>query len=210
MSVKIKLCGMFREQDIDYVNEALPDYIGFIVMFPKSHRNIGLETALRLKKRLSPDIKSVAVSVDAPVERFAEFASSGAADALQLHGNEDAEYIAALRRLTGVPLIKAVKVASTADIDRANSLDVDFLLLDGGTGSGKAFDHSLISEWLLIDRKRITKPFFLAGGLTPENVRQAALDVMPFGVDMSSGIETNKQKDREKILAAVHEIRSVK
>lgn len=204
MSVKIKLCGMFREQDIEYVNAAKPDYIGFIVMFPKSHRNIDLETALRLKKRLSPEIKSVAVSVNAPVERFAEFTNSGAADVLQLHGSEDAEYIAALRRLTDVPLIKAVKVASPADIEKANLLDVDFLLLDSGTGSGKAFDHSLI------DRERITKPFFLAGGLTPENVRAAALETKPYGVDMSSGIETNKVKDREKILAAVNEIRSIK
>lgn len=204
MSVKIKLCGMFREQDIDYVNEALPDYVGFVVMFPKSHRNIDLKTALRLKKRLSPDIKSVAVSVDAPVEEFAEFALSGAADVLQLHGNEDAEYIARLRKLTSVPLIKAVKVASAADIERANLLDVDFLLLDSGTGSGKAFDHSLI------DRERITKPFFLAGGLSPENVRAAALETKPYGVDMSSGIETNKVKNREKILAAVNEIRSIK
>lgn len=204
MSVKIKLCGMFREQDIDYVNEALPDYVGFVVMFPKSHRNIDLKTSLRLKKRLSPDIKSVAVSVDAPVEEFAEFALSGAADVLQLHGNEDAEYIARLQKLTSVPLIKAVKVASAADIERANLLDVDFLLLDSGTGSGKAFDHSLI------DRERITKPFFLAGGLSPENVRAAALETKPYGVDMSSGIETNKVKDREKILAAVNEIRSIK
>lgn len=204
MSVKIKLCGMFREQDIDYVNEALPDYVGFVVMFPKSHRNIDLKTSLRLKKRLSPDIKSVAVSVDAPVEEFAEFALSGAADVLQLHGNEDAEYIARLQKLTSVPLIKAVKVASAADIERANLLDVDFLLLDSGTGSGKTFDHSLI------DRERITKPFFLAGGLSPENVRAAALETKPYGVDMSSGIETNKVKDREKILAAVNEIRSIK
>lgn len=203
MSVKIKLCGMFREQDIEYVNEAKPDYIGFIVMFPKSHRNIGLKTALRLKKRLSPDIKSVAVSVDAPVEEFAEFALSGAADVLQLHGNEDVEYIARLRKLTSVPLIKAVKVTSAADIERANLLDVDFLLLDSGMGSGKAFDHSLI------DRERITKPFFLAGGLTPENLVQAAKAVRPYGVDLSSGIETDKLKDRGRILAAVRNIRSV-
>lgn len=201
MSVKIKLCGMFRDRDIDYVNEAKPDYIGFIVMFPKSHRNIDLETALRLKKRLSPDIKSVAVSVDAPVEAFAEFALSGAADILQLHGNEDADYIARLRSLTDVPLIKAVKVTDFADIKRAQSLDVDFLLLDSGTGSGSTFDHSLI------DRERITKPFFLAGGLTPENVRAAALETEPYAVDMSSGIETDKVKDREKILEAVRAMR---
>lgn len=193
---------MFRDRDIDYVNEAQPDYIGFIVMFPKSHRNIDLETALRLKKRLLPSIKSVAVSVNAPAERLAEFANSGAAELLQLHGSENAEYITKLKKLTNAPLIKAIKVTSFEDIEKAQSLDIDFLLLDSGTGSGKPFDHSLI------DRERITKPFFLAGGLTPENVRAAALEVKPYGVDMSSGIETNKVKDRGKILAAVREARN--
>lgn len=202
MSVKIKLCGMFRDCDIDFVNEAKPDYIGFVVMFQKSHRNIDLDTALRLKKRLLPEIQSVAVSVDAPVEKLAEFANSGAAELLQLHGNEDAEYIARLRELTDANIIKAVKVASLADIEAAGALDADFLLLDSGTGSGRAFDHSLI------DRSRITKPFFLAGGLTPENVRAAALAVEPYGVDMSSGIETDKVKDKEKILAAVRAVRN--
>ena len=207
MSVKIKLCGMFRDDDIDYVNEALPDYIGFIVMFPKSHRNIDLETALRLKKRLDSRIRSVAVSVDAPVEQFAEFARSGAADLLQLHGNENAEYIARLRTLTNAPLIKAVKVTDFSDIKAAETLDADFLLLDSGTGSGKVFDHSVIQ------RDKISKPFFLAGGLTPENLAQAARGVNPYGVDLSSGIETNKLKDRTKILAAVkaiHELRELK
>lgn len=199
--MKIKLCGMFRDCDIDFVNEAKPDYIGFIVMFPKSHRNIGLETALRLKKRLSLEIKSVAVSVNAPPERLAEFAESGAAELLQLHGSEDAAYIARLRELTSAKIIKAVKVTSLADIEAAQALDTDFLLLDSGTGSGKAFDHSLI------DKSRITKPFFLAGGLTPENVRAAALEVEPYGVDMSSGIETDKLKDKDKILAAVKAVR---
>lgn len=203
MNTKIKLCGMFRECDIDYVNEALPDYIGFIALFPKSHRNISLETALRLKARLSPKIKSVAVSVDADAERLAEFAISGAAELLQLHGSEDAEYIARLRELTSVPIIKAVKVTSFDDIAAAQELDADFLLLDSGTGSGRMFDHSVIN------RERISKPFFLAGGLTPENAAQAALEVNPYGIDMSSGIETDKLKSRGKILAAVKAIRSL-
>lgn len=200
--MKIKLCGMFRECDIDYANEAKPDYIGFIVMFPKSHRNIDLETALRLKSRLDPGIKSVAVSVDAPLEKFAEFALSGAADILQCHGNEDADYIARLRALTNVPIFKAVKVTSAADIEEADKLGADFLLLDSGTGSGKIFDHSLIS-------KEIKTPFFLAGGLTPENVAKAAQKIHPYGVDMSSGIETDKLKDRTKMLAAVKAVRRI-
>lgn len=202
MNVKIKLCGMFRECDIDYVNEAKPDYIGFIVMFPKSHRNIDLETALRLKARLSPEIRSVAVSVNAPVELLAEFAVRGAAELLQCHGSEDAEYIARLSELTGVPIIKAVKVTSAADIENAQKLGADYLLLDSGTGSGKTFDHSLI------DTEKIRIPFFLAGGLTPENIGRAVRDVRPYGVDLSSGIETDKLKDREKIIAAVKEARN--
>lgn len=201
MNTKIKLCGMFRECDIEYVNEAKPDYIGFIVMFPQSHRNIDLETALRLKSRLSPEIKSVAVSVNAPVELFAEFAVRGAAELLQCHGGEDADYIARLRDLTGVPIIKAVKVTCAADVENAQKLGADYLLLDSGTGSGTVFDHSLI------DPERIRVPFFLAGGLTPENIEQAVREMHPYAVDMSSGIETDKLKDREKILAAVREVR---
>lgn len=202
MSTKIKLCGMFRECDIDYVNEAKPDYIGFIVMFPKSHRNIDIETALRLKSRLSPEIKSVVVSVNAPVERLAEFAIRGSAELLQCHGSENADYIAELRRLTNVPIIKAVKVTSAADIENAQKLGADYLLLDGGTGSGIPFDHSLI------ERDKIRVPFFLAGGLNPDNLGAAIRAVKPFAVDLSSGIETDNLKDREKILAAVREVRN--
>lgn len=202
--MKIKLCGMFRDEDIDYVNEALPDYIGFVVMFPKSHRNISLETALRLRKRLDSRIKSVAVSVDAPVEKLAEFALSGAADMLQLHGSENADYIAKLRQLTSVPIIKAVIVKTAGDVQNARNIDADFLLLDSGTGSGKTFDHSMIRC------AEITKPFFLAGGLTPENLAQAAREVKPYAVDLSGGIETDKLKDREKILTAVKIIHELK
>lgn len=201
--MKIKLCGMFRECDIDYVNEALPDYTGFIVMFPKSHRNIDLETALRLRSRLDKRITPVAVSVNADLEEFARYAQSGAADVLQCHGNEDAEYIARLRELARVPIIKAVKVTCAADIENADHLGADFLLLDSGTGSGLKFDHTLIP-------RDVKTPFFLAGGLTPENVREAALRIKPYGVDMSSGIETNKRKDREKILAAVKAVRGIR
>ena len=72
--MKIKLCGMFRDCDIDYANEARPDYIGFILGFPKSHRNIDMETARRLRSRLSPEIKAVGVFVDSPETTCAEYA----------------------------------------------------------------------------------------------------------------------------------------
>lgn len=200
MSVKIKLCGMFRDCDIDYANEAMPDYIGFVLEFPKSHRSIDRETALRLKKRLSPEIKSVGVFVNSPETTCAEYANCGIIDLIQLHGGEDAEYIKRLRELTKAPIIKAVKVRSADDITQAQTLGADFLLLDNGTGTGKCFDHSLISG------VEIRQPFFLAGGLTPDNLRQAALDIQPYCVDLSSGIETDRVKDREKMLAAVRAV----
>lgn len=201
MSVKIKLCGMFRECDIDYANEAQPDYIGFVLEFPKSHRSINMQTAERLKRRLSPNIKVVGVFVNSAETTCAEYANCGIIDLIQLHGGENAEYIKRLRALTNAPIIKAVKVRSAEDIAQAQELGADYLLLDNGTGTGQCFDHSLI------DRAAIRQPFFLAGGLTPENLRQAALDIQPYCVDLSSGIETDRVKDREKMLAAVRAVR---
>ena len=202
MSVKIKLCGMFRECDIDYANEAQPDYIGFVLEFPKSHRSIDFQNAERLKRRLSPEIKSVGVFVNSPETTCAEYANCGIIEMIQLHGGEDAEYIKRLRELTEAPIIKAVKVCSAADITQAQTLGADFLLLDNGTGTGQSFDHSLI------DKAQIRQPFFLAGGLTPDNLRQAALEIQPYCVDLSSGIETDRVKDREKMLAAVRAVRN--
>lgn len=202
MSVKIKLCGMFRECDIDYANEAQPDYIGFVLEFPKSHRSIDMQTAERLKRRLSPGIKAVGVFVNSAETTCAEYTNCGIIDLIQLHGGEDAEYIKRLRALTNAPIIKAVKVRSAEDIAQAQELGADYLLLDNGTGTGQCFDHSLI------DRAVIRQPFFLAGGLTPENLRQAALDIQPYCVDLSSGIETDRVKDREKMLAAVRAVRN--
>lgn len=201
MSVKIKLCGMFRECDIDYANEAQPDYIGFVLEFPKSHRSIDKTTAQRLRSRLSPEIKTVGVFVNSTETTCAEYANCGIIDLIQLHGGEDKDYIRRLRELTGAPIIKAVKVRSADDIAQAQTLGADFLLLDNGTGTGQSFDHSLI------DRELIRQPFFLAGGLTPENLRRAALDIRPYCVDLSSGIETDRVKDREKMLAAVRAVR---
>lgn len=201
MSVRIKLCGMFRECDIDYANEAQPDYIGFVLEFPKSHRSIDMQTAKRLKRRLSPEIKSVGVFVNSPETTCAEYANCGIIDLIQLHGGEDAEYIRRLRALTDAPIIKAVKVRSAEDIAQAQELGADFLLLDNGTGTGQSFDHTLI------DKAAIRQPFFLAGGLTPENLRRAALEIQPYCVDLSSGIETDRVKDREKMLAAVRVVR---
>lgn len=200
--MRIKLCGMSRECDIDYANEASPDYIGFVINFPKSHRSISPERAAELRRRLRPEINAVGVFVNSSEATCADMAECGIIDLIQLHGSEDAAYIARLRALTRAPIIKAVKVTRRADIDAALALGADYLLLDSGTGSGRAFDHSLIPQGLPI-------PFFLAGGLTPDNIAQAVQTVRPFAVDMSSGIESDGFKDRDKMIRAVTRARAL-
>lgn len=201
--MKIKLCGMFRDCDIDYANEAKPDYVGFILGFTKSHRNIDAETARRLRSRLDTGIKAVGVFVNSPETTCAEYANCGIIDVIQLHGDEDADFIRRLRELTSAPIIKAAKIRTPEDVGRVQALGADYVLLDNGTGTGEMFDHSLL------DSAEIRQPFFLAGGLTPENLRQAAESVRPYCVDLSSGVETDRLKDREKMLEAVRVIREL-
>lgn len=196
--MKIKICGLFRKEDIDFVNEALPDYAGFVLNFPKSHRNISLDQAEMLSKNLDPKIKSVGVFVDADISYIEEAARRGIIDVVQLHGSESADYIRELKRRVFLPIIRAVKV----DGGETQPLGADLLLLDSGKGTGKQFDHSLIN------REKIGAPFFIAGGITPENIREAAR-FEPFGVDISGGVETDKLKDRKKILAAVAAARKI-
>ena len=201
--MKIKLCGMFRDCDIDFANEAKPDYIGFILGFPKSHRNIDCETAQRLRSRLSPEITAVGVFVNSSETTCAEYANCGIIDVIQLHGQEDADYIRRRRKLTDAPIIKAAKIRAPEDIALVQSLGADYVLLDNGTGTGEMFDHSLL------EGAEISQPFFLAGGLTPDNLRNATERIQPYCVDLSSGVETDRVKDREKMLAAVRIIRDL-
>lgn len=196
---QIKICGLFRGEDIDYVNEADPDYIGFILNFPKSRRNILPEQAAELRSRLSPDIKAVGVFVDQAIETVAEAATIIGLDVIQLHGHEDNAYIASLREQLDLPIWKAFKIQTAADLIAAEASAADNILLDNGYGTGMAFDWSLAGE--------LSRPFLLAGGLTPENIPNAIHTLHPMLVDISSGVETNGVKDREKIIAAVHAAR---
>ena len=141
--------------------------------------------------------------MNSPETTCAEYANCGIIDVIQLHGDEDADFIQRLRELTGAPIIKAAKIRTPEDIGRVQVLGADYVLLDNGTGTGEMFDHSLL------DSAEIRQPFFLAGGLTPENLRQAAENVRPYCVDLSSGVETDRLKDREKMLEAVRVIREL-
>lgn len=200
---KIKICGLSRTADIDCVNKYLPDFAGF-VFYPPSHRNVTAEQAVSLKARLDKRIKAVGVFVDAEPEFILSLCDDGVIDYIQLHGNEDEDYIKRLKEQTDRPIIKAFKIKGHEDIASANRSVADFVLLDtfvegevGGTG--KAFDHSLLYE--------ISRDYFLAGGITADNLGGITDSIHPYCVDLSSGVETDRVKDENKIKAVMQIMR---
>ena len=213
--IHVKFCGIRRPEDIEAVNRLRPDYAGFV--FAKSKRQVTVEAVAGLKKRLDPEIKTVAVLVNMPVEEAAALANTGIADLLQLHGDENAEYIAALRKLTRAKIIRAIRLQGNEDdrIRLREAEQTDFYLFDtfiantyGGTG--KTFSLSLLKG------VPVDKPFFLAGGLDADNVAgiigqiQGDEKLRPFfyGVDISGGIETDGCKDAKKMEAFMRAIRN--
>ena len=154
---------------------------------------------MKLREQLSPAIQAVGVFVNERIERIAGLLNSGVIDMAQLHGGEDNGYIAALRALTGKPVIKAFQITGRESVISAENSAADLILLDSGAGTGSAFDWSLIQD--------IRRPYFLAGGLDAGNAAEAAARLHPFAVDVSSGIETNGSKDRAKMEAFVAAVR---
>lgn len=195
---KIKICGLSRECDIDYANRILPEFIGF-VFYKGSKRYVTPENAAELKSRLDYRIAAVGVFVDEDPETIAGLVKSETIDMIQLHGSEDSKYIARLRELTECPIMQAFRVESAEDISRAAVSEADFILLDSGAGSGKLFDHALIKD--------LSRPYFLAGGITPDNVKDVIKKFAPYAVDASSSMETDGFKDFDKMNALVNAAR---
>ena len=195
---RIKLCGLSRMEDIVAANRLKPDYIGF-VFAAKSKRRVSQLKAAELKSKLDPKIKAVGVFLDDDLDAVAAMMNLGIVDVVQLHGREDAEYLKKLRTITDKPIIKAFVINSAEDIRRAAACSADYILLDGGKGSGRAFDWSLLRD--------IQRPYFLEGGLNSDNAADAVANLHPFAVDVSTGIETNGVKDNEKMTAFVAAVR---
>ncbi len=195
---EIKLCGLKRPQDIEYVNELVPEYIGFV--FAKgSRRYVSPKEAAGLRKNLNTGIIPVGVFADENKEIVADLVNRHIIDIVQLHGNEDDEYISSLRNISDCKIIKALRIMGRDDIIAANKSTADYVLLDSGGGSGEAFDWSLIQE--------IQRSYFLAGGLNPSNVERAITELQPFAVDASSSLETDGFKDKDKMAAFVNAVR---
>ncbi len=198
-SCKVKICGLSRISDIEAVNEAEPEYVGFVFV-DGSRRRVTPEQALALRHRLLPRIVPVGVFVNERIDHVLALVRNGVIDAVQLHGTEDDAYVQRLATLSDKPIIRAIGVGSVNDVARQTATSADYLLLDSpGGGTGIHFDWKLAHS--------PNKPFFLAGGLSIENVADAIRQTKPFAVDVSSGVETNGYKDRDKILSFVRTVR---
>ena len=198
---KIKFCGLTGDCDIDAANELRPEYVGF-VFAPKSKRYVTPERAAELERRLAAGIEAVGVFVNDNLYHVAELLNRGVIDIAQLHGSEDEEYIGHLRQLTGKPIIRAFRIKTAEDIAEAEKCTADHVLLDSGAGTGEVFDWKLI--------KNMKRPYFLAGGLSPDNVKNAVEQLSPYAVDVSSGIETDGVKDKAKMAAFAAAVRGEK
>ena len=197
--VKIKICGLMRSEDIDMVNEVCPDIAAFILASGR-RRTVTPEQMRELTKQLQPQILSAAVFLDQDIRWIADLAAENLMDIIQLHGHEGNDEIRYLQARTRKTIIKAFRIDTAEDIRRAEDSEADLVLLDHGAGgTGQAWDWSLLSG--------MRRPFILAGGLDPENVQEAVRKTGPFGVDVSSGVETDGYKDREKIMRFVRRVR---
>jgi phosphoribosylanthranilate isomerase len=205
--LRIKICGLFRDEDVSYINEAKPDYAGFV--FAESARQVDARKAGKLRRALADGIESVGVFVNAEPETVRALYADGVIGLAQLHGGEDEVYIARLKGICGARIIKTVRCSGLNALPEyarggfGAETAADFLLFDSGGGSGERFN------WRLLDFAGgvgPARPWFLAGGITEDNITEAAL-LKPFCIDVSSGAESGGFKDREKILRLVEAAR---
>lgn len=193
---KIKICGIRRVEDVEYVNATKPDFIGFILS-PGFRRSVDIDFASTLAKNLDTDIKKIGVFVNEDKEYIQNAIDTVGLDMVQLHGGEEPS----LCKEFSIPVIKVLKPNT---FDRVADYEpcVDYLLFDSGTGTGQAFDWDIIPS--------TTKDFFLAGGIDSENIAFAIEKIKPFAIDLSSAVETDGVKDYDKIKEIIDIVRSTK
>lgn len=186
---KVKICGLSTVEAVETAVLAGADYIGFV--FAESKRQVSLEQAQELAKRVTGKTKIVGVFVSPSLEDLEQAIGQVSLDMVQIHGTFDE----ALIPLISVPVIRAIQLS---DQEAQVSSQADYLLFDAPVaGSGQTFD------WDLLKDQKIQQDFFIAGGLTVDNVRQARETFQPYALDVSSGVETDGRKDIEKIKAFI-------
>lgn len=210
---KIKMCGISKVETIPAIVEAKPDYMGLV--FAPSKRQVTVEQAKILIEELHKQcinhydtkvVKTVGVFVNETLDNLVRIADTANLDAVQLHGDEDETFIQSLKERTNVEVWKAVQIRTAADAEKWIDSSADMLLFDAyhkdeRGGTGEVFDWSSLDAF--------ERSFMLAGGIDSTNVARAIRTVRPYGIDISSGIETNGVKDDEKITAFTKIVKSI-
>lgn len=191
---KVKICGLKSIKDVEIVNKYKPEYAGFV--FANTKRFVSDTLAKEMREAMDSSIKTVGVFVNEPIDHVVTLCREGIIDVVQLHGDETEQYARDLKGRVDQPVIRAIRVQSTQQIMSMMNYPCDYFLFDtyrkdayGGTG--ECFDRNLIPK--------LEKPYFLAGGLTVDNVKEALSECEAFCVDISSGVETEGVKDEEKV-----------
>ena len=196
--VKVKFCGLKRPCDIAWANELRPDYAGFV--FAGKKRRVSDDQAAALRKALDPSIPAVGVFVDDSLKHIGQLVTAGTIQIVQLHGCEDDAMIEAVQQTLKVCLMIPRPPTSTPVPYTTLCRSHTKVLRDHGAGgTGDCFDWALLAH--------IDRPYFLAGGLNPDNAAQAAA-LQPFALDVSSGIETDGVKDKEKMKRFMAQVRA--
>ena len=207
---KVKICGLKTLADVEIVNKYLPEYVGFV--FANTKRFVTDEQAFCMKQALDKRIQAVGVFVNEPQEHIISLCQKGIIDAVQLHGDETSEYIEALRQQIKNPIIRAVRVQNAKQVKKELQQNADFMLFDTYKkgvygGSGERFSLPILEESLKNEEN--AKPFFVAGGLAPENIKEVLGDVACYCVDVSTGVETDGNKDEKKVREFIERVRGI-
>lgn len=190
---KVKICGLSTASAVETACQAGADYIGFV--FAESRRRVSLEQAQKLAALVPPAVQKVGVFVSPSLAELQKAISVANLDLVQIHGDFDEELLTQIGR----PVIRAYQVKGEL---KGVSQQADYLLFDAPlAGSGQTFD------WQTFDRSQINQPFFIAGGLHAGNVREAIQYFNPYAVDVSSGVETDGQKDLQKITEFIERVK---
>ncbi len=202
--MKVKICGILSEEAALCATEYGADALGFV--FAESKREISLDHASSIISKIPKEIKKVGVFVNSSMERIIEVVTKTGIDMVQLHGNETPEFCRAIP----YPMIKAFSIERMEDLENIHEYPCEYILLDGPKGkyhggNGIAFDWGVLSDFDFKDKKVI-----LAGGLNPENVTAAILETKAHMVDVSSGVETNGEKDLEKVKTFLTNVKNVR
>ncbi|UXH44814.1 phosphoribosylanthranilate isomerase [Rossellomorea vietnamensis] len=199
---KVKVCGIRRQVEAEWALNAGADAIGFV--FAESKRKVDVEKAAQISKSVSTDLLKIGVFVNESKERLEEIFHLVQLDYVQLHGDESVEFCESLN----LPFIKAISVRERKDLKGIEEFPGEMVLLDSGKGPHRGGNGTTFN-WEYAHSINIPQQLILAGGLNPDNVREAITQVRPYMVDVSSGVETDGEKDRVKMEAFIREAKSV-